>query len=255
MNPPYALILGSGTSSGVPILGKTYPEAFLADPKNHRTRSSCLLAGPTGNLLVDCTPDMRTQLLREQVADIESVLITHTHADHIMGMDDLRAFCLKYQRNVDVYTLPVHQEDIRRVFPYAFREFPPGIFVPRFTLHDAPEVLEVGGLRVRLFTVPHGPTPCLALRVNNFAYITDVSEIPPPVMDLLTGLDTLILDAVRFKPHPYHFHFERAIAVAEQIGARQTFLTHLADDYDHTAFNATLPAHIQLAHDGLRIPL
>lgn len=248
------LVLGSGTSNGVPILGVEYPEAFLAEPKNHRTRPSILLKGPTGNLLVDCTPDMRLQLLREGIKDVHGALITHTHADHIMGMDDLRAFSLKYRTAIPVYALPVHQETIQRIFPYAFQDFPPGIDVPRFQLLDVEREFSFGGMDIRTFTVMHGKMPCTALRVGDFAYVTDVSEIPEEAMSELGGLKTLILDAVRYAPHPNHFHYERAIEVAQQIGAEQTWFTHLSHDYDHHKVNADLPAGIQLAYDGLRLP-
>ncbi len=248
------VVLGSGTSNGVPTPGKEYPEEYLAEPKNHRTRSSVCLLGPTGNVLVDCAPEMRIQLVRERIYDIDSVLITHTHADHVMGMDDLRAFCLKYQREMPIYTAPRYQEDIRRIFPYAFADFPPGIWVPRFEFREVPDVLEVGGMSLRLFWVEHGKVPCLALRVNNVAYITDVSSISDENIALLQGLDTLILDAVRYAPHPNHFHYERALQVAAEIGAKQTFFTHLSDDYDHFRTDAELPSGINLAYDGLRVP-
>lgn len=252
---PHAIVLGSGTSNGVPTPGRTYSPEFLANAKNHRTRPSIVLCGPSGNVLVDCAPELRLQLLREDIQDIEACLITHTHADHIMGMDDLRSFCLKTGLEMPVYTAPRYQEDIRRVFAYAFEDYPPGIWVPRFDLRDVPEVLELGGLTIRTFWVDHGPIPVLGLRVNDFAYVTDVNHIPVPALALLTGLDTLILDAVRYRPHPNHFHFDQAIEVALALGARQTYFTHLSDDYDHDLTNATMPSSIQLAWDGLQIPL
>lgn len=252
---PQAIILGSGTSNGVPMLGYHYPPGYLANPKNHRTRSSLLVQGPTGNLLVDCSPELRLQMTREGIEDVESVLITHTHADHIMGMDDLRSFCMKYRRAIPVYTLPVHQEDIRRVFSYAFKEFPAGVFVPRFDLADVPRDLEVGGLTVRTFLVEHGSVPVIGIRINDFAYITDVSRIPPEARAELNGLKTLVVDAVRREPHPNHFHFDRAIEVATEINAEQTFLTHLGHDYDHDITERELPPRFRLAYDGLRIAL
>lgn len=250
-----AVILGSGTSNGVPSLGREYPEAFLANPKNHRTRSSLLLEGPKGNVLVDCAPEMRLQLLREHTMSLEAVIITHTHADHIMGMDDVRSFCIASDRSMPVYTSPEYQEDIRRVFNYAFGQFPDGIWVPRFELRDVPPFIEEAGLQIETFWVDHGPWKCLALRVNDFGYVTDVSHIPQAVWPRLEDLDTLVLDAVRIRPHPNHFHFEKSIEVAQQLGARQTYFTHLSDDFDHDVTNASLPPGIQLAYDGLRISL
>lgn len=248
-----AVILGSGTSNGVPTLGIDYPASFLANPKNHRTRPSLLLEGPTGNLLVDCAPEMRLQLLRERVGMVDAVLITHTHADHVMGMDDLRSFCLKSRRDMPVYANEQSAADIRRIFPYAFLEAGPGIEVPRYDIRPVPGVLEVGGMSMRTMWVLHGSLPVVALRLGDFAYVTDVSEIPAEASSQLQGLRTLVLDAVRYKPHPNHFHFDKAVEVALELGAAQTYFTHLSHDYDHDVTNGTLPPGIALAYDGLRI--
>lgn len=251
---PEAIILGSGTSNGVPSLGIDYPADFLANPKNHRTRPSILLVGPTGNFLVDCPPELRLQLLREHIMMVHAVLITHTHADHVMGMDDLRAYCMLSRKSMPIYTTPEYQADIKRIFKYAFDEFPTGE-VPRFDFIDPPEVIHSCGLTIQVLTVLHGKLPVLALRVNDFAYVTDVSEIPAPAMAKLAGLKTLVLDAVRYEPHPNHFHFDRALDVAEEIGAEVTYFTHLSHDYDHDKTEALLPKNIRLAYDGLRIPI
>ena len=250
-----AIILGSGTSNGVPMLGVHYPPEFLANPKNHRTRSSCLLKGPTGNFLIDCTPEMRIQLVREEIFSVEEILITHTHADHVMGMDDLRSFCMVEQRALNVYTLPRYQADIRRIFPYAFSEVPTGVFVPRFDLRDAPKVLESCGLTIRIFEVQHGQVPCLGIRVNDFAYITDVNFISDEVKLLLQNLDTLVIDAVRHEPHPNHFHFEATMATIADLNPKMAYLTHLSHEYDHNTFEVNLPANVRLAYDGLRITI
>lgn len=255
MTPPYAVILGSGTSNGVPTLGRDYSPEFLANPKNHRGRPSCLLVGPTGNVLIDCAPEMRLQLLRENIKDVAATIITHTHADHVMGMDDLRAFCLKDSRAMPVYTGPEYQQDIRRIFQYAFGDFPPGIWVPRFDLRDVPPVIQEGGLEIRTFWVDHGPIPCLAVRVGGFAYVTDVSRIPPESWEELQNLDVLVLDGLRLRPHPNHFHLERAIETAQALKPITTYLTHLSDDYDHDITEAELPPGIHLAYDGLRVPI
>lgn len=253
---PEVIVLGSGTSSGVPVLGVSYQGSFLANPKNHRTRPSILIKGPAGNLLIDCAPDMRMQLLREGIEMVDAVIITHTHADHIMGMDDLRSFCLRSKADMPIYTLPQYAADIRRVFNYAFEDFPPGIEVPRFALNEIPSLptkLDLCGMEVTIMLVQHGRWPVLALRVGDFAYVTDVKTIPPESWALLQGLDTLILDAVRLKPHPNHFHFEEALDVAKDLGAKQTFFNHLSHDYDHDVTNASLPGNIQLSFDGQRI--
>jgi phosphoribosyl 1,2-cyclic phosphate phosphodiesterase len=249
------VVLGSGTSNGVPMLGWKYTDEFLANPKNHRTRSSIVLKGPEGNLLVDCAQELRLQLLREGIEMVEAVIITHTHADHIMGMDDLRSFTLLAKKVMPIYTLPQYQEDLKRVYQYAFSELKADIVVPQFDLRDVPERLQACGLQIEVFTVWHGPWPVLALRVNDFAYLTDLNHIPDEVWPKLKNLRTLILDAVRRKPHPTHYHLEKAIEVAQQIGAEKTYFTHLSHDYDHDKANADLPSGIELAYDGLTIPL
>lgn len=251
---PVAIILGSGTSNGVPMLGREYAPEFLANPKNHRFRSSCLLQSDEGNFLIDCSPELRLQLLRENVMSVEEVLITHTHADHIMGMDDLRSFCIAERREIPIYTLPRYQDDIRRVFDYAFGEYPPGVWVPRFGLRDAPSVLHSCGMEIQIFEVQHGRFPVLGVRVGGFAYLTDVNFIPDNVFEMLGDLDTLVIDAVRFEPHPNHFHFDAAMEVIAQLNPKMAYLTHLSHDYDHDVFEATLPPNVRLAFDGLRIP-
>ena len=245
-------VLGSGTSNGVPMLGHAYTPEFLAHPRNHRYRSSILIEGPEGKLLVDCAPEMRLQLLREGITGVDAVLITHTHADHIMGMDDLRSFCIATGSGMPVYTIPRYQDDIRRVFAYAFGEAPPGVFVPRFELRDLPDPLEICGLCVETFLVEHGKTPVVGLRVGGFGYLTDVSRVPPEAEARLRGLDTLMIDAVRLRPHPNHFNLEQALAQIARLAPRRAFLTHLGHDYDANDPPA-LPEGVALAYDGLRL--
>jgi phosphoribosyl 1,2-cyclic phosphate phosphodiesterase len=254
-NTGQAVILGSGTSNGVPMLGMEYPPGYLENPKNWRTRSSIILLGPEGNVLVDCAPELRLQMARERLTRVDAVIITHTHADHIMGMDDLRSICIRTRKPMPVYADPSSQADIRRVFPYAFWDVvPAGLEVPRFEMFAPGQSLSLCGMEIQILRVMHGPkTQVLALRVNDFAYVTDVNFIPAEEMARLRGLDTLILDAVRYKPHPNHYHFEQAMEVAREIGARQTYFTHLSSDYDHDKTSAEMPANIQLAWDGLRI--
>jgi phosphoribosyl 1,2-cyclic phosphate phosphodiesterase len=211
------------------------------------------LLGPEGNVLVDCPPEIRLQLLREGIGDLDAVLVTHTHADHVMGMDDLRSFCLRYQREIPVYTSREYQDDVRRLFPYAFQEFPKGIWVPRFGLRDVEPVMRLGGMDIETFWVEHGPVPVLGVRAGGFAYLTDVGHIPSDAWSKLQGLDVLVLDAVRYRPHPNHFHFEKAVEVARGLRARTTYFTHLCDDYDHGKVEAALPPGIRLAYDGLRV--
>lgn len=214
-----------------------------------------MLVGPTGNLLVDCTPEMRLQVTGQGITELEAVVITHAHSDHVMGMDDLRSICMRTGKPVVVYTLEQHAQDIRRIFPYAFKEVAPGIAVPRFDIREIPETFEIGGMKIESFLVDHGVTTVIGLRVNAFAYITDVSRIPAAAEAKLHGLDYLVLDAVRYKPHPNHFDMGQAIEAARRIGAKRTYLTHLSDDYDHDKVNAELPSGVELAYDGLTLEI
>ncbi|HTQ08864.1 MAG TPA: MBL fold metallo-hydrolase, partial [Fimbriimonadaceae bacterium] len=164
--PPQAVILGSGTSNGVPMLGIEYAPGYLDNPKNWRTRPSIILLGPGGNVLVDCAPELRLQMARERLTRIDAVIVTHTHADHVMGMDDLRSICMKTRRPMPIYADPESQANIRRIFPYAFLDPPPpGIEVPRFEFHSPGQSVELCGLSIEILRVMHGPTEVLALRV------------------------------------------------------------------------------------------
>ena len=255
---PTAILLGSGTSNGVPTLGVEYPEGYLDDPRNRRNRACLALKGPTGNVIVDTPPEFRIMAHAAGIHDVEAVLLTHAHSDHVMGMDDLRSICMKTGRAVPVHTLPRYQDDIRRIFPYAFMEFPKEVFVPRFDLIDVPEEpssFTRGGMEIRTFVVEHGKVPVVGLRVGGFAYITDVSRIPERAMGELGGLDTFVVDATRYRPHPNHFHFERALETAAAIGARRTILTHLSADYDFEKTSAELPPGVELSYDGLVVDI
>lgn len=238
------------------MLGADYPPGYLDDPRNRRNRACLCLRGPTGNLIVDCPPELRLMAHAAGIGDIEAVLVTHTHADHVMGMDDLRSICMKTGRPVPVHTLPRYAADIRRIFAYAFAEFPKGVFVPRFDLIEVPEApatFSVGGMEVRTFTVEHGQVPVIGLRVGGFAYVTDVSRIPDAARAELSELDVLVVDATRYRPHPNHFHYDRAIETARDLGARRTILTHLSGDYDYVRTSAELPEGVELAYDGMRV--
>jgi phosphoribosyl 1,2-cyclic phosphate phosphodiesterase len=250
---PEVVVLGSGTSTGVPVLGLDYPERFLANPKNWRTRPSIAILGPSKTFLVDCPPDMRMQLLRERIGMVDAVLITHTHADHIMGMDDLRAFCQKGNMNMPVYSLPIHHEVIKNVYPYAFVDFDPGIAVPRFDLKAVPQTLTFDGMEIRFGSVMHGAMPVTSLRLGNFCYMTDFSLIPEESEWLLEGLETLIMACVRFRPHKNHMHFEEVMKVIERVKPKKTYLTHLSHDFEDGV--TPLPEGVELAYDGLRVPL
>jgi phosphoribosyl 1,2-cyclic phosphate phosphodiesterase len=252
------IFLGSGTSSGVPMIGCECPVCNSGDPRNQRTRPSVLFCFPGGNLLIDTTPEMRLQLLRERVRRIHAIAFTHAHADHLFGLDDSRLFSKWLGGPVPVYCERETEETIRRVFSYAFRpgtETWPAGSVPKLEFNTVgPGVaFEVLGQKILPIRLEHGRLPVLGFRVGPVAYCTDVSRIPDESRPLLEGLDVLILDALRFEPHPTHFSLGEALAVIESLKPKRTLLTHLSHSFDHGPTQETLPSHVALAYDGLTL--
>ncbi|MGC8644606.1 MAG: MBL fold metallo-hydrolase [Isosphaeraceae bacterium] len=252
------IFLGTGTSTGVPVLGCDCAVCTSSDPRNQRTRPSVLLAFPEGNLLVDTTPEMRIQLLREGVRRVHAIAFTHHHADHLFGLDDARLFPKWIGGPVPVFCEQHTEDCIKRVFSYAFREetqhWPAG-FVPKihFVRVHPGEPFCVLGQRIMPIRLEHGRFAVLGFRVGNLAYCTDVNSIPDESWELLEGLDTLILDALRIEPHPTHFSLSEALAVVDRLKPRRTLFTHMSHVFDHEATEATLPPGVGLAYDGLRV--
>lgn len=252
------IFLGTGTSTGVPMIGCDCPVCTSNDPRNHRTRPSVLFSLPGGNLLIDTTPEMRLQLVRERIRHVHGIAFTHHHADHLFGLDDARLFPRWIGGPVPVYCESTTEDCIRRVFHYAFpdgSERTPGGFVPKMNfVRIAPGVaFEAAGERVLPIRLEHGPSLVLGFRVGSLAYCTDVSRIPEVSQELLRGLDVLVLDALRYEPHPTHFSLSEALAVAASLGPKRTFLTHLSHSFDHGVAQAKLPENTWLAYDGLSV--
>jgi phosphoribosyl 1,2-cyclic phosphate phosphodiesterase len=245
--------LGSGTSHGVPMIGCDCPVCSSPNPRNKRFRPSILVENDGRFILVDTTPELRMQALTFGVRRVDAVLITHTHADHIFGMDELRRFNDLMGCFIPVYGDPSALADIRRIFEYVFVPTQEGGGKPRIKLEPVPDRFELCGLDVQAIPVYHGALPILAYRFNDCAYVTDVNRIPEPSMERLRGLDTLILDTVRPKPHATHFGLQQALDVVEELRPRRAFFTHLSHHYEHEATNRILPDHVRLAHDGLII--
>lgn len=253
------VFLGTGTSVGVPAVGCGCDTCTSSDPRNRRTRCGLALGLPQGNLLIDTPTDLRAQLLRERIGIAHAVLYTHEHADHIFGLDDLRLFPLYLGHSLPLYCSPAVEARIRRSFDYAFNP-PPNLHrggAPDLALHRVTtEPFELLGARVVPLRLMHGPNfEVLGFRFGNVAYCTDTNGIPPESMALLKGLDVLIVDALRFRPHATHFSLDEAIEVARQLQPRRTLFTHMSHDVEHAATSAQLPAGMELAYDGLSLPL
>lgn len=253
------VLLGTGTSVGVPAIGCGCGVCRSTNPKNRRTRTSAILGLPGGNLLIDTAPDMREQLLREEIGLVHAVLYTHEHADHIFGLDDLRLMQFYLGGPVPLYCEQPVEERIRKSFDYAFTSVAqthPGA-VPQLVFHRiTTEPFDVLGARITPIRLRHGPRfDVLGFRIGNVAYCTDVNAIPAESMELLKGLDVLVLDALRPKSHTTHFSLDEAVEIARQLAPRETYFTHMSHDLEHEATNAALPPGMALAYDGQRIAI
>ena len=249
-------LLGTGTSVGVPRIGCSCPVCVSADPHNKRLRCSALLEyghdGGETAVLIDTTPDLRTQALRHGMNRLDAVLFTHAHADHLHGLDDVRAFCFDRDQPLPCYGDARTLERIRHVFDYAFDS--PYHALPQLDLRliDAGS-FDLFGLVIHPITVMHGRLPVLAFRVGGFAYVTDCSAIAGDALDQLRGLDTLVLDALRPREHPTHFSLAQALDVVAEVCPRQAYFTHIAHELDHRTTSDSLPDGVELAFDGLVI--
>ncbi|PSQ97078.1 MAG: MBL fold metallo-hydrolase [Bacteroidetes bacterium SW_9_63_38] len=258
--PPLTVtLLGTGTSTGVPVLGCGCDVCTSDDPRDTRTRCACYIRAGALGLLIDTGPDFRQQAFRENIDRIDAVCYTHHHFDHVVGLDDLRPFFFQNKTVMPCYAHPDTAAVLRRGYDYIFGSDPyPGaanvaleeVDGP-FTVtsrHDDPETLPVDPILLH-----HGTTPAYGYRIGGFAYLTDVSTIPPASFDGLDGIDVLVLDALRPEPHPSHFSFDEAVANARRIGARRTYFVHMTHNVRHAEANAHLPDDVQLAYDGLTV--
>ena len=255
MSPPIVVtILGSGTSHGVPMIACDCPVCRSPDPHDKRTRTSAYIRQGGTSLLIDTSPELRLQCLAHDVRRVDAVLFTHHHIDHVAGLDDLRRFNWIQKGPIPLYGQQATLDRLATMFSYVFdpdMEYPSAI--PQLTPNPIVGPFVVGDCAITPIPLFHGRLSILGFRIGNFAYCTDVSEIPAESWPLLAGLDVLVLDALRHRPHPTHFNLEQAVDHARRIGARQTYFTHIAHELGHTATNASLPAGMALAHDGLVI--
>ena len=244
--------LGTGTSHGVPMIGCECATCRSTDPHDNRLRPSIFLETSNARVLVDAGPDLREQALRHRIARVDAIVFTHGHADHILGMDDVRRFNALMDGSMPCYGDAATLEDIRRMFSYVFDPATPkGGGLPQLDLRVIDGPFSVGDIHLQPVPIWHGRRRILGFRVGAFAYLTDCSRIDEAAWPLLERLDVLVLDALREKPHPTHFSLSDAIATAARIGAARTFFTHMAHDLPHEATNARLPDGMRLAHDGL----
>ena len=261
-------ILGCGSSGGVPRLGGPdghggWGACDPADPRNRRTRCSLLVEreGPDGTtrVLIDTAPDMRAQLLAAGVGDLDGVVWTHAHADHVHGIDDLRMIVIARRARLPVWCDAATYRDLRARFGYVF-ETPEGSSYPPILDRrpiDGAVVVEGAGGPVTLTPVPvrHGDIDALGFRVGDLCYMPDFHDIPDASLPLLEGLEVWVLDALRRAPHPSHLNLDQALAWVERVGPRRAILTDLHNDLDHATVSRETPAHVDVAHDGMTVTL
>lgn len=245
-------ILGSGTSHGIPMIACDCPVCRSTDPRDQRTRTSAAFSFDGYHVLVDTSPELRLQCLAAGVRRIDAILLTHSHADHVVGLDDVRRFNHLQGTHLPIYGNAATLAQVRQMFAYAFLDDPhyPSA-KPRLAPVEISGSFELGGRRVTPIPYGHGPTQVLGYRIGDVAYCPDCNAIPEASRALLAGLDVLVLDALRRRPHPTHFNLDQAVAEARRIGARRTYFTHIAHELGHAETNAALPPGMELAWDGL----
>lgn len=249
--------LGTGTSQGVPVIACPCPVCASKDPRDNRLRSSIMISDETaGNIVIDTTPDFRYQMLRAQVKRLEAVVITHSHKDHIAGMDDIRAFNYFQQQPIDIYASEYSQDVIIREFSYAFADFKyPGI--PELNLQTiGSEAFSVNGLRFTPVNVLHHKMPVLGFRFGDFTYITDANFIAPEEKEKIRGSKVLVLNALRREKHISHFTLDEAIDLGRELEVPKVLFTHISHQLGlHEEVEPTLPEGMHLAYDGLEVIL
>jgi phosphoribosyl 1,2-cyclic phosphate phosphodiesterase len=255
-------VLGSGTSHGVPAIGCGCAVCASSDPRDQRTRPSIWIeidgdppspfAGAVRSILVDTSTDLRTQALACCVNRVDAILFTHSHADHVFGLDDVRRYNQMQKTSIPCYADEETLTNLRRMFAYIFN--PPkqtGGGIPQLSLFHLAGPFSLGGVEIVPVPLFHGRLPVLGFRLGTFAYLTDCNRIPDESWPLLDGIRTIILDALRHRPHSTHFSVSEAVAVVARLGAERAYLTHICHDLGHTETNAQLPAGVELAYDGL----
>jgi len=242
---------------GVPTLGCHCAVCESPDPHDKRTRPSVLLSYAGRNVVIDTTPDFRYQAMRAHIDRLDAVIYTHAHADHILGLDDIRPFNLKQKGAVPLYGAPETLALLRRQFAYIFDEAPAESTVPLVELHEIDGPFDLFGAKIIPVPAMHGSQPVLGFRVGSVAYLTDFSRVPESSRALLQNLDHIILDALRYVPHPTHSTIEQSLALVRELQPKHAWFTHICHDLGHADANARLPENVRLAYDGLEfeVPL
>jgi len=249
------IILGSGTSTGVPVIGCECRVCRSADRRDKRTRSSALVTVGGFNIIIDTSVDFRAQILDNRVKRLDAILFTHCHADHVFGLDDVRRFCQLQRGRLPCYGDAGTIDHLERIFDYTLREPPPGGGVPRLEMTAVDGPFKTGPVEVTPVPVWHGPQRILGYRIGRFAYLSDVSRIDDEGLRLLSGVETVVIDGLRPEPHPTHFSFGQAVDAAARIGARRAYLTHISHNAAHAEIDENTPEWVSPAYDGLVIPI
>lgn len=260
MNSLNLTFLGTGTSHGVPMIGCSCAVCTSTDSRDQRTRTSLLLGTPTHQILIDTTPDLRSQCLREKINRVDAVLFTHPHTDHIMGFDDVRRFCEMQDIAMPIYASPFTMEKLKEAFRFAFDDPKPWKNYLRLEPHLIEGIFELGDLEIIPVSLPHGKMTTLGFVFQQqgkklLAYYTDCQEVPEQALEAAAGAKVLVLDALRETYHPTHLNVEGALAAAARIKAKTTYFIHFAHDISHAKKERELPANVKLAYDGLKVKL
>ncbi len=246
-------LLGTGTSTGVPMIGCRCSVCTSTDPRDRRLRTSALIESADGNVLIDAGPDMRQQLLSTRVRSLHGVLLTHEHQDHIGGLDDLRPLNYRMQSSITLYSQQRTLDAVKSRYHYAFSENNGNSSRPNLALAPITpwHPLTIANLTIMPIPINHGSLNILGFRIGNFAYITDASIIDDDVCHALQGVDVLVINALRDEPHPMHLSFAQATNYVDQIGPKRAYFVHLSHDVHHADLAPRLPLHIQPGYDGL----
>lgn len=247
-------VLGSGTSMGVPTIGCDCAVCHSSDPRDRRTRPSVLVEYDGRAVLIDTTPDFREQAIRENIRRLDAVLYTHTHADHLLGIDDLRPLSFLHKPNrLPLYAHPEAAEFIRNMFKYIFVADYKFGGLPLVEMKPIEGPLELFGATFTPITLIHGEAEIYGFRFGSAAYLTDHSDIPETSLKQLEGLDVLFLDALRYKPHPTHSTVGHSLQTVERLKPQRAFFTHICHDLPHEATNSSLPKNVKLCYDGIKL--